>query len=98
MGQKVLIILLIAVVKMETITLIIAVASLVVMVATLVFMVKNSKGYLRSKLRKKEERYERLNGITHINPFSSRAGVVKNKHFEERDKLEKEIEDLKDRL
>ena len=82
----------------NTLTLIIAVASLVVMVATLVFMVKNSKGYLRRKLRKTEERYERLNGITQISPFSPMAGMVKNKHFEERDKLEKEIEDLKDRL
>ena len=97
MGQNILIMLM-TIVKMETITLIIAVASLVVMVATLVFMVKNSKWYLRRKLKKKEERYEMLNGITHISPFSSLACIVKNKHFEERDKHEKEIEDLKDRL
>lgn len=82
----------------NTLTLIIAVASLVVMAATLVFMVKNSKGYLRRKLRKKEECYERLSGITHISPFSPLDSMVKNKHFEKRDKLEKEIEDLKDRL
>lgn len=97
MGQNILIMLM-TIVKMETITLIIAVASLVVMVATLVFMVKNSKGYLRRKLKKKEERYERLNEITHISPFSSLACIVKNKHFEERDKLEREIEDIKDWL
>ena len=82
----------------ETLTLIIACASLVVMVATLVFMVRNSKGYLQRKLRKKEERYERLNEITHISPFSPMAGLVKNKHFEERDKLEQEIEDIKEKL
>ncbi len=82
----------------ETLTIIIACASLVVMVATLVFMVRNSKGYLQRKLRKKEERYERLNEITHISPFSPMAGLVKNKHFEERDKLEQEIEDIKEKL
>ena len=82
----------------ETLTIIIACASLVVMVATLVFMVRNSKGYLQRKLRKKEERYERLNEITHISPFSPMAGLVKNKHFEERDKLEQEIENIKEKL
>ena len=82
----------------ETLTIIIACASLVVMVATLVFMVRNSKGYLQRKLRKKEERYERLNEMTHISPFSPMAGLVKNKHFEERDKLEQEIEDIKEKL
>lgn len=82
----------------ETLTIIIACASLVVMVATLVFMVRNSKGYLQRKLRKKEERYERLNEITHISPFSPMAGLVMNKHFEERDKLEQEIEDIKEKL
>ena len=82
----------------ETLTIIIACASLVVMVATLVFMVRNSKGYLQRKLRKKEERYERLNEITHISPFSPMAGLVKNKHFEERDKLEHEIVDIKEKL
>lgn len=60
----------------ETLTLIIAFASIVVMVATLVFMVRNSKGYLQRKLRKKEERYERLNEIMHISPFSPMAGLV----------------------
>lgn len=82
----------------ETLTIIIACASLVVMVVTLVFMVRNSKGYLQRKLRKKEERYERLNEIAHISPFSPLAGLVKNKHFEERDKLEQEIEDIKEKL
>lgn len=82
----------------ETLTIIIACASLVVMVATLVFMVRNSKGYLQRKLRKKEERYERLNEITHISPFSPMAGLVNDKHFEERDKLKQEIEDIKEKL
>ena len=48
----------------ETANLIVACASLVVMVVTLIvacatlsFMVKNSKGYLRRKLREKERRY-----------------------------------------
>ena len=89
----------------ETANLIVVCASLVVMVVTLVvacvtlrYMVKNSKGYLQRKLRKKEERYERLNEITHISPFSPLAGLVKNKHFEERDKLEQEIEDIKEKL
>ena len=82
----------------ETTNLIVAIASLVVMVVTLVFTVRNSKGYLHRKLRKKEERYERVNAITHISPFSPNIRFVKNKHFEERDKLEQEIADLKDKL
>ena len=51
----------------ETANLIVACVSLVVMVATLIvacvtlrFMVKNSKGYLRRKLREKERRYDEL--------------------------------------
>lgn len=82
----------------ETLTLIIAFASLVVMVATLVFMVKNSKGYLRRKLREKERRYNSLDNLCKTSPFSPLAGLVKNKHFEERDKLEQEIEDIKEKL
>lgn len=82
----------------ETLTLIIAFASLVVMVATLVFMVKNSKGYLRRKLREKESRYNSLDNLCKTSPFSPLAGLVKNKHFEERDKLEQEIEDIKEKL
>ena len=82
----------------ETLTLIIAFASLVVMVATLVFMVKNSKGYLRRKLREKERRYNTLDNLCKTSPFSPLAGLVKNKHFEERDKLEQEIEDIKEKL
>jgi len=82
----------------ETLTLIIAFASLVVMVATLVFMVKNSKGYLRRKLREKERRYNSLDNLCKISPFSPMAGLVNDKHFEERDKLEQEIEDIKEKL
>ena len=82
----------------ETLTLIIAFASLVVMVATLVFMVKNSKGYLSRKLREKERRYNTLDNLCKTSPFSPLAGLVKNKHFEERDKLEQEIEDIKEKL
>ena len=82
----------------ETLTLIIAFASIVVMVATLVFMVKNSKGYLRRKLREKERRYNTLDNLCKTSPFSPLAGLVKNKHFEERDKLEQEIEDIKEKL
>lgn len=82
----------------ETLTIIIACASLVVMVATLVFMVKNSKGYLRRKLREKERRYNSLDNLCKTSPFSPMAGLVKNKHFEERDKLEQEIEDIKEKL
>ena len=82
----------------ETLTLIIAFASIVVMVATLVCMVKNSKGYLRRKLREKERRYNTLDNLCKTSPFSPLAGLVKNKHFEERDKLEQEIEDIKEKL
>ncbi len=82
----------------ETLTIIIACASLVVMVATLVFMVKNSKGYLRRKLREKERRYNSLDNLCKTSPFSPLAGLVKDKHFEERDKLEQEIEDIKEKL
>ena len=82
----------------ETLTIIIACASLVVMVATLVFMVKNSKGYLRRKLREKERRYNSLDNLCKTSPFSPLAGLVKNKHFEERDKLKQEIEDIKEKL
>lgn len=89
----------------ETANLIVACASLVVMVvtlivacATLAFMVKNSKGYLRRKLREKERRYNSLDELCKTSPFSPLAGLVKNKHFEERDKLEQEIEDNKEKL
>ncbi len=81
-----------------TLTLIIAFASLVVMVATLVFMVKNSKGYLRRKLREKERRYNSLDNLCKTSPFSPMAGLVKDKHFEEREKVSQEIEDLKEKL
>lgn len=89
----------------ETANLIVACASLVVMVVTLVvacatlrFMVKNSKGYLRRKLREKERRYNSLDELCKTSPFYPLAGSVKNKHFEERDKLEQEIEDIKEKL
>lgn len=82
----------------ETANLIVACASLVVMVVTLAFMVKNSKGYLRRKLREKERRYNTLDNLCKTSPFSPLAGLVKNKHFEERDKLEQKIEDIKEKL
>lgn len=89
----------------ETANLIVASASLVVMVvtlivacATLAFMVRISKGYLRRKLREKESRYSSLDNLCKTSPFSPLAGLVKNKHFEERDKLEQEIEDIKEKL
>ena len=89
----------------ETANLIVACASLVVMVvtlivacATLVFMVKNSKGYLRRKLREKERRYDELDKLCRISPFSPMSGLVKNEHFEERDIIKQEIEDLKEKL
>ena len=91
--------------NVEKITLIIAITGLIVAEATLIVAIMTYRYYMnsdkrnvRKKLRKIEERYERLNGITQISPFSPMAGMVKNKHFEERDKLEKEIEELKDRL
>ena len=89
----------------ETANLIVACASLVVMVVTLIvacvtlaFMVRNSKGYLRRKLREKERRYNSLDELCKTSPFSPLAGSVKNKHFEERDKLKQEIEDIKEKL
>ena len=89
----------------ETANLIVACASLVVMVVTLVvacvtlrFMVKNSKGYLRRKLREKESRYNSLDNLCKTSPFSPMVCLVENKHFEERDKLEQEIEDIKEKL
>ena len=89
----------------ETTNLIVACASLVVMVATLIvacatlrFMVKNSKGYLRRKLREKKRRYDELDNLCRISPFSPMSGLVKNEHFEERDIIEQEIEDLEEKL
>ncbi len=82
----------------EIANLIVACASLVVMVVTLVFMVKNSTGYLRRKLREKERRYNSLDNQGKISSFSPMAGLVNDKHFEERDKLEQEIEDIKEKL
>ncbi len=91
--------------RTETANLIVACASLVVMVvslivacATLAFMVKNSKGYLRRKLREKERRYNTLNDLCKVSPFSPLAGIVNDKHFEERDKIGQEIEDIKEKL
>lgn len=89
----------------ETANLIVACASLVVMVvtlivacATLAFMVKNSKGYLRRKLREKERRYNSLDSLCKASPFSPMAGIVNDKHFDEREKLKQEIEDIKEKL
>ena len=89
----------------ETANLIVACASLVVMVVTLVvacatlaFMVRNSKGHLRRKLREKERRYNSLDGMIKDAPFSPFASTVNEKHFEERDKLKQEIEDIKEKL
>ncbi len=69
----------------ETANLIVACASLVVMVVTLIvacatlsFMVNNSKGYLRRKLREKERRYNSLDNLCKTSPFSPLAGLVKN--------------------
>ena len=59
---------------------------------------QNSKGYLRRKLREKERRYNHLNELCKTSPFSPKASMVKDEHFEERDKLEQEIADLKDKL
>lgn len=90
--------------RTETANLIVACASLVVMVvtlivacATLAFMVKNSKGYLRRKLREKERRYNTLDNLCKSSPFTPLA-IVNDRHFEERDKLEQEIEDIKEKL
>ena len=72
--------------------------TLVVACVTLRFMVKNSKGYLRRKLSDKERLYNYLDNLCKTSPFSPLTGLVKNKHFEERDKLEQEIEDIKEKL
>ena len=89
----------------ETANLIVACASLVVMAVTLVvacvtlrFMVKNSRGYLRRKLSEKKRRYDELDNLCRISPFSPMSGLVKNEHFEERDIIKQEIEDLKEKL
>lgn len=73
-------------------------ANLIVACVTLVFIVKNSKGYLRRKLREKERRYNSLDNLCKTSPFSPLAGLVKDKYFEERDNLEQEIEDIKEKL
>ncbi len=57
-------------------------ANLIVACVTLVFMVKNSKGYLRRKLREKERRYNSLDNLCKTSLFSPLAGLVKNKHLE----------------
>ena len=94
----------------ETITLIIAIASLVIAVATLIVAYKtyvstekaykfakdNSKGDIKKRLRVDEKRLEKLN--EQIKKSTWGYADVTEDDFEERDRLEDEIEDLKDRL
>jgi len=90
---------------MENITLIIAITGLIIAVATLIVAIMTYRYYLntdkrrvRRKLREKEERYAALDNFIKGSTFSGWAGMVTDKHFERRDKLEQEIKDLKDRL
>lgn len=90
---------------MEKITLIIAITGLIVAVATLIVAILTYRYYLNSdkrrvrrKLRKKVARWESLDNFIKNSTFSPMASMVTDRHFEEGDKLEKEIEDLKDRL
>lgn len=94
----------------ETIALIIAIIALVVAMATLFVAYKtylftekaykftkdNSKGNVRKKLRKDEERLEELNELMKKDTWG--YADMTEEQFRERERLEDEIEDLKDRL
>lgn len=86
-------------------TLVIAALALIVGFATLVitfltyrYYIKSDRRNVRRKLRQKEEQLDSLNNIIRGSAFSSWGGLVTDKHFQQRDQLEKEVEDLKDRL
>lgn len=95
---------------MSVATLIIGIASLVIMVVTLVITYKtyqftkktymftenNSKANIKKQLREKENRVEELTDL--IKRGTWERAYVTNEHFDERDKLRKEIEYLKDML
>lgn len=90
---------------MENITLIIAITGLIIAVATLIVAIMTYKYYMdsdkrnvRRRLKRKEERYNKLDNLIKGSTFSPYSGLVSDRHFEERDKLEEEIKDLKDRL
>ena len=96
--------------NISVMTLVVAALALIVAVATLVFSYKtyevtqknymftkdNSKGNIRKRLREDESRLEELNEL--IKKGTWGYAYVTDEHFDERDRLEEEIEDLKDRL
>ena len=81
-----------------TLALIVGFATLVITFLTYRYYIKSDRRNVRRKLRRKEERLENLDNYIKHSTFSSWNGLVTDKHFDQREKLEKEIEDLRDRL
>lgn len=95
---------------MNVASLVISIASLVIMFVTLVIAYKtyqftkktymftknNSKANIKKQLREKENRVEELTDL--IKKGTWGHAYVTNEHFDERDRLRKEIEYLKDML
>ena len=86
-------------------TLVIAALALIVGFATLVitfltyrYDIKNDRRNVRRNLRQKEEQLEGLNNLIRGSAFSAWGSLVTDKHFQRRDELKEEVEDLKDRL
>lgn len=86
-------------------TLVIAALSLIVGFATLVitfltyrYYIKSDRRNVRRKLRQKEKRLDSLNNFIRGSAFSPWGGLGTDKQFQQREKLEKEVEDLSDRL
>ncbi len=86
-------------------TLVIAALALIVGFATLVitfltyrYYIKSDRRNVRRKLRQKKERLDSLNNFIRGSAFSAWGSLVTDKHFQRRDELKEEVEDLKDRL
>ena len=78
--------------------LIVGFATLVITFLTYRYYIRSDRKNVRRKLKQKEERLEGLNNLIWGSAFSAWGGLVTDKHFQQRDQLEKEIEDLRDRL
>ena len=80
-----------------TLALIVGFATLVITFLTYRYYIKSDRRNVRRKLRRKERELESLNKLIR-SPFSGINSIVTDKHFEAKEKLEKEVEDLRDRL
>ena len=91
--------------NIDILTLVIAAMALIVGFATLVvaimtyrYYIKSDRRNVRRKLRQKEKQLDGLKNFTRGSAFAGWGRQVSHKHFQKIGQLEKEVEDLRDRL